>query len=113
MLAVLIAALGSTLGTIANVPQIIRVIKLQCAAAISYYSLLLRMSASLCFLIAIMLTGSYLVALTNMFMLFGSSFLLYLKSYYANKKIRNQHGCEKTSDTCNTKAIYQGRVPNS
>ena len=85
LLAVFIAALVSILGTIANIPQIIRVIKLQCAAAISYCSLLLRMSAALCFLIAIMLTGSYLVALTNLFMLFGSSLLLYLKIYYAHK----------------------------
>jgi len=85
LLAVFIAALGATLGTIANIPQIIRVIQLQCAAAISYCSLLLRMSASACFLIAIILTGSYLVALTNLFMLFGSSLLLYLKLYYANK----------------------------
>lgn len=82
MLAVIIATLGSTLGTIANIPQIIRVIKIQCADAISYYSLFLRICASLCFLIAIMLTGNYLVALTNLFMLLGSAILLYLKIYY-------------------------------
>ena len=86
LLAVIIAVIGSALGTIANIPQIIRVIKIQCADAISYYSLFLRMGASLCFLIAIMLTSNYLVAMTNLFMLLGNATLLYLKIYYSKRK---------------------------
>jgi len=44
------------------------------------------MSASLCFLIAIMLTGSYLVALMNLFMLFEIQLSAIFKIYYGNKK---------------------------
>ena len=86
LVAVLIAAIGSTLGTIANIPQIVRVIKIQCADARSYYALLLRMSACLCFLTAIMLTGNYLVALTNILMVIANIVLLYLKFYYSRQK---------------------------
>ena len=86
MLAVIIASIGSLLGTVANIPQIIRIVKLKEANAISYNSLFLKMSALLCFVIAVMITGSFLVALINGAMILSNIVIMWLKFYYSQKR---------------------------
>jgi uncharacterized protein with PQ loop repeat len=74
---------GATCGTIAVIPQIIRVIKLKEANALSYLFLGLRMIAFFSFMIAIALTGHYFIASSYIMIIGANMYLAYLKYYYS------------------------------
>ena len=73
---------GAISGSIAVIPQIIRVIKLQNAHSLSYVFLSLRMFAFLCFMFAVTLTKHYMLASSYILIIATNSLLVYLKIKY-------------------------------
>ena len=78
-----LAYLAAILGSIAVIPQIIRVIKLKDAHVISYLFLLLRIIAFILFMISIILTGEYLLASSYLLIISANVYLMFLKFYYS------------------------------
>lgn len=78
---------GAVCGTVAVLPQILRVIKLKDAHSLSYLFLALRMVAFFSFMIAIIITGHYIVASSYLLIIAANSYLIFLKIYYSKKKV--------------------------
>jgi uncharacterized protein with PQ loop repeat len=79
------AYFGAICGTVAVLPQIIRVIKLKEANALSYLFISLRMVAFFSFMISIALTGHYLMASSYILIISVNCYLAFLKFHYARK----------------------------
>lgn len=76
---------GAVCGTVAVLPQIIRVIKLKEANALSYLFIALRMIAFFSFMIAIALTGHYLIASSYILIISANLYLAFLKYHYSKQ----------------------------
>ena len=88
-MAPIIAYIAAILGTLAVIPQIIRVIQLKDAYAISYLFLLLRIIAFLLFMLSIVLTQQYLLASSYILIIAANGYLMFLKFYYSKIKGNN------------------------
>lgn len=90
MIPFILSTLGSLCACLAAVPQIIRIIRLKCANALSYYFQALKTLAVVLFSIAVIITGNWLVALPNVCIIGCNSYLMWLKWHYASVSYRSR-----------------------
>ena len=88
----ILAYFGSICGTIAVIPQIIRVLKYKDAHALAYSFLFLRLVAFASMMTAVALTKHYWIASSYILIITANIYLLYLKFIYRQQKIGVQHG---------------------
>jgi uncharacterized protein with PQ loop repeat len=81
----ILAYFGSICSSIAVLPQIIRIIKLKEAKALSYWFILLRIISFFSFMISIALTGYYLIASSYILIISANIYLAFLKFHYTKK----------------------------
>ena len=82
IIADILAYFGAICSAIAVLPQIIRIIKLKEAKALSYWFILLRIISFFSLMISIALTGYYIIASSYTLIIAANIYLASLKMYY-------------------------------